>query len=96
MNFFGEATRPQIRARATLGASRMGVVSSPWRKPKLHSKKDGERISSRDWIAEFLQVCDEKGNLPKPYLSGGDLVQMGFQPGPRLGKTLEAIYRLKA
>lgn len=47
------------------------------------------------WIAEFLEVCDGKGNLPKPLLSGEDLLKMGFSPGPLLGRTLSEIYRLQ-
>src|SRR5262249_10350331 len=34
------------------------------------------------WIAEFLSVCDAKGNLPKPFLTGEDLKKIGFRSGP--------------
>lgn len=44
------------------------------------------------WIAEFLSVCDAKGNLPKAFLSGEDLLEMGYAPGPQLGQTLDDLY----
>lgn len=47
------------------------------------------------WIAEYLRVCDSKGNLPKPFLSGADLLKLGFKPGPALGKVLEEVYSLQ-
>ncbi len=47
------------------------------------------------WISEYLSVCDAKGDLQKPFLSGEDLLRMGFSPGPLLGKMLEDLYALQ-
>lgn len=47
------------------------------------------------WIHEYLQVCDSKGNLPRPLLTGENLLKMGFSAGPGLGKVLEEVYSLQ-
>jgi len=47
------------------------------------------------WIAEYLKICDKQGNLPKAFLTGEELLKLGFKAGPLLGKVLEEAYSLQ-
>lgn len=61
---------------------------------EAHSTDGGVKQLEK-WISEYLHVCDDKGNLPKAFLTGADLLQMGFSAGPALGKVLEEAYSLQ-
>jgi poly(A) polymerase len=44
------------------------------------------------WIQEYLQVADRTGELPKPWLSGQDLLQQGVSPGEKMGLLLKTLF----
>lgn len=44
------------------------------------------------WTKEFLEVSPETGELPKPFISGEDLLKAGVKPGADMGKILKALY----
>ena len=55
-----------------------------------------EKISQlENWLGEFLSICDRRGELPKSFLNGRDLKQLGFPAGPLLGQTLAELYALQ-
>jgi tRNA nucleotidyltransferase/poly(A) polymerase len=82
-------------------AERIRLWTQPFWRPLLElseavamAKKDG-LAQIEIWIKEFLEVCDETGKLPKPYMTGEDLLALGFVAGPKLGTALEEIYLLQ-
>lgn len=46
----------------------------------------------KEWIAEFLEVAQEDGSLPKPLLNGQDLVSEGVGVGKEMGELLRKVY----
>lgn len=44
------------------------------------------------WIREYLEVAGPNGELPKPLLTGGDLMAQGVPQSPKLGEMLKALY----
>lgn len=44
------------------------------------------------WIAEFLSLSGPLGILPKPILTGQDLIAAGVHPGEKMGQLLKTIY----
>jgi tRNA nucleotidyltransferase (CCA-adding enzyme) len=43
-------------------------------------------------IDQFLAVCSEEGELPRPLLNGQDLLLLGIQPSARMGQLLADAY----
>ncbi len=46
-----------------------------------------------DTLDRFLNLADSSGKLPRPFLSGDDLKNLGFKPGPKFGEILTELYR---
>ena len=44
------------------------------------------------WVQDYLSVADRQGDLPEPFLSGEDLLSIGFAPGARMGAILKELY----
>ncbi len=44
------------------------------------------------WIADYLEVADGEGQLPKPFITGEDLVAMGIKPGQEMGALIKALF----
>lgn len=44
------------------------------------------------WTKEFLEISAETGELPKPFISGEDLLRAGVKPGVEMGKLLKDLY----
>jgi len=44
------------------------------------------------WIAEYLEVADDEGKLPKPFLTGEDLLRMGIVPGQKMGDLIRRLF----
>jgi poly(A) polymerase len=60
---------------------------------KLHLLRLNKNVDSVDqWISEYLVRTGEEGKLPSPFLSGDDLVQLGFPQDKNLGQTLKLLY----
>lgn len=61
-----------------------------WRATRLAAGRpidDCERLATR--AAAIPKECVQ----PPPLLTGDDLIEMGFTPGPHFGRVLDAIYR---
>ena len=46
-----------------------------------------------DTLERFLNLADASGQLPRPFLNGNDLKNLGIEPGPKLGQVLTELYR---
>jgi tRNA nucleotidyltransferase (CCA-adding enzyme) len=51
---------------------------------------DENRI--KKWVAEYLEIADDEGRLPKPFLSGEDLLKLGMQPGQKMGELIRKLF----
>ncbi len=45
------------------------------------------------FLERFLKMTDASGKLPRPFLTGDDLKNMGIAPGPKFGEILNELYR---
>lgn len=45
-----------------------------------------------EWFRERIQALDVAVRPPEPLLKGRDLLALGLQPGPRVGRILQAVY----
>jgi tRNA nucleotidyltransferase (CCA-adding enzyme) len=52
----------------------------------------GREAVIQGWIDEFLSITGPEGRLPKPWLTGQDLIANGIVPGERMGELLKALY----
>ncbi len=52
----------------------------------------GQEEKLQHWIAQYLEVADGQGRLPKPVVTGEDLLHMGVQPGAQMGSLIKMIY----
>ena len=43
-------------------------------------------------VERFLELSDDKGHLPKPFLTGEDLLKLGFEASSELGEKLKELY----
>ena len=57
------------------------ILFQQWSGPKFLEKTKKAR--------SFL----ENGKLPSPLVSGDDLLQKGFEPGPKIAEVLKKLYR---
>jgi tRNA nucleotidyltransferase (CCA-adding enzyme) len=53
----------------------------------------GEMPKLDGWIQEYLEVAGSSGELPKPFLTGEDLMKQGVPQSPKLGEMLKALYQ---
>ncbi len=56
----------------------------------LSLKKQRRRLDG--WIKEYLQVAGPNGELPKPLLSGDDLLAAGVPASEKMGKILKTLF----
>lgn len=54
----------------------------------LASHRDLEVV---DWVKDYAARLQPEEIRPKPLLRGGDLIAMGYAPGPAFGKVLRAL-----
>ncbi len=50
---------------------------------------------AQEWFLERAQALGVKREGPKPLLLGRHLLEMGLQPGPRIGEITERVYQLQ-
>ena len=55
----------------------------------------GFDCSAMDWFVERARALGVEHRPPAPILMGRHLLEMGLQPGPRLGEILKAVYELQ-
>lgn len=53
----------------------------------------GEKRRLDGWIREYLDVASPTGELPKAFLTGEDLKNLGVPASPQFGDLLKTIYR---
>lgn len=51
--------------------------------------------SAQEWFIQKARALAVEHAPPKPILMGRHLIQMGMEPGPRMGKLLQAVYELQ-
>lgn len=56
----------------------------------LEPQGEGQKL--HQWIQDYLNVVGPSGELPKPWIEGGDLLAEGVQPSPAFGRALKAAY----
>jgi hypothetical protein len=56
----------------------------------LEAQGEGSKLET--WIADYLDVVDATGELPKPWVEGEDLLAAGVSPSPLFGEALRAAY----
>lgn len=52
----------------------------------------GERDKLEGWIEEYLAVASSAGELPKPFLTGEDLLAAGVPPSVEMGRLLKTLF----
>ena len=50
---------------------------------------------SQEWFIERARALAVEHAPPKPILMGRHLIQLGVEPGPRMGEILQAVYELQ-
>jgi tRNA nucleotidyltransferase (CCA-adding enzyme) len=50
---------------------------------------------AQEWFLERAQALGVRQEGPKPLLLGRHLLEMGLQPGPRVGEILDRVYQLQ-
>jgi tRNA nucleotidyltransferase (CCA-adding enzyme) len=50
---------------------------------------------AQEWFLERAQELGVKREGPKPFLMGRHLLELGLQPGPRIGEITERVYQLQ-
>jgi tRNA nucleotidyltransferase (CCA-adding enzyme) len=50
---------------------------------------------AQDWFIERARELDVAASAPSPILFGRHLLEMGMQPGPRIGEITKAIYEMQ-
>lgn len=52
-----------------------------------------KELEQKEFLFERLKVYEEI--MKKPYVTGKDLLELGFEPGVKLGKILEYVHKLR-
>lgn len=81
-------SRPADRARALGGKELAPVLTLASGALELV----GRREALQSWIRDYLKVAKRGGDLPDPFVTGQDLISLGIEPGPRMGKLLKLAY----
>ena len=50
---------------------------------------------AQDWFIERARALEVESTAPAPLLLGRHLLEMGLQPGPRMGQITRAIYEMQ-
>jgi tRNA nucleotidyltransferase (CCA-adding enzyme) len=51
--------------------------------------------TSQEWFIERARALAVEHAPPKPILMGRHLIELGLEPGPRMGKILQAVYEMQ-
>jgi tRNA nucleotidyltransferase (CCA-adding enzyme) len=60
-----------------------------------HGRAGTFDCSAMDWFLDRARSLGVEHEAPPPILMGRHLIEMGVQPGPRMGEILRAIYELQ-
>jgi tRNA nucleotidyltransferase (CCA-adding enzyme) len=55
----------------------------------------GSSSSAQDWFIEKARALGVEHGAPAPLLKGRHLLEVGFEPGPRIGEILRLVYDLQ-
>jgi len=50
---------------------------------------------AQDWFIDRVRELDLQDGAPRPILLGRHLLEMGMQPGPRIGEITKAVYEMQ-
>ena len=50
---------------------------------------------AQEWFIERVRELELEGGAPAPILLGRHLLEMGMQPGPRVGEITKAVYEMQ-
>jgi tRNA nucleotidyltransferase (CCA-adding enzyme) len=50
---------------------------------------------AQEWFIERARELDVASQAPAPILLGRHLLEMGMQPGPRMGEITKAVYEMQ-
>jgi tRNA nucleotidyltransferase (CCA-adding enzyme) len=51
--------------------------------------------AAQEWFIERARELDVLSQAPAPILRGRHLLEMGMQPGPRIGEITRAVYEMQ-
>ena len=60
-----------------------------------HGRTGPFDCSAMDWFLERARALGVEHRPPAPILLGRHLIEMGVEPGPRMGEILRAVYQLQ-
>ena len=60
-----------------------------------HGRTGTFDCSAMDWFLERARTLGVEHKPPAPILLGRHLIELGVQPGPRMGEILRAVYELQ-
>jgi tRNA nucleotidyltransferase (CCA-adding enzyme) len=60
-----------------------------------HGRAGTFDCSAMDWFIERARALGVEHRPPAPILLGRHLLELGVQPGPRMGEILRAVYELQ-
>jgi tRNA nucleotidyltransferase (CCA-adding enzyme) len=60
-----------------------------------HGRAGAFDCSAMDWFIERARSLGVEHRPPQPILLGRHLIEMGVEPGPRMGEILKAVYELQ-
>ena len=60
-----------------------------------HGRTGAFDCSAMDWFIERARLLGVEHKPPPPILLGRHLIELGVQPGPRMGEILRAVYELQ-
>lgn len=46
----------------------------------------------QQWVSDYLEIADQNGQLPTPFLRGQDLEAKGVKPGEQMGRLLRELF----
>lgn len=62
---------------------------------KADGQASGGKGSNVEWIRNKIEKYGEEPVLPDPVLTGRDLINLGINPGPELGKLKNSIFQMQ-
>jgi poly(A) polymerase len=51
-----------------------------------------EESRIKKWVSEYLEIADHEGFLPKPFITGEELVKLGVSPGQKMGEIIKQLF----
>ena len=49
------------------------------------------RLDTYEWLRDYAEHLPPEQARPKPLLTGADLIEMGYRPGPTFSEILTAV-----